>query len=134
MKIDMMSVIDIINKLKDQDTPECNDVLEKVQEIFGPLLEMNKDALCAPIYNIEVEDDLNEESNQDPGKEIDWEQRRYELVKDMYVAHMQSIPNFNRQNSEVMKNLLIHFTRQADFIIEALKQDDLTNWKGSLYI
>lgn len=131
IKIPMVSVYGIINTLKEQDTPEAQEAIQQLKDIFGPLLQECQMFHLPPTYEAEVENPTREEKHSGKSSNIDQEQRRYELVKDFMAAQMTMRPNFNWDDSGNMKSLLITATRQADYVLEGLKQPDILKWKGS---
>lgn len=115
----MMSVMNIINRLEAQNTPEVSEALNDLKELFGPLLDLSYGSINPPVYNMEFDGSVGYEVGTEDT--INWEQRRFELVKDLYAAHMQAYPNYNRQGSDAVKNILVSIMRQADIIIDTLK-------------
>lgn len=130
IKIPMVPIYGIINTLKKQDTPEAKEAIRQLEDIFGPLLHDCEMYLMPPTYEAEV-DPACEEGHSEKSSNINQEQRRYELVKDFMAAQMTMHPNFNWDDSSNMKSLLIRATRQADFVLEGLKQPDILKWKGT---
>lgn len=132
IKIPMMEILNVIHSLENQNDEKSKEILETLNDIFGPLLEESKNFCYPPTYEMEVEDEENS-SMESSDENVDWEQRRYELVKDLILTYMHNHPNMNYNSSSNMRSILIHCTRQADFIIEGIRQKDILGWKGSMY-
>lgn len=93
--------------------------LEVLKETFMPLINEFKDCIMMPDIDAAIDtDDVDSDNNG--SNAIDWEQRRYELVKAAMQGRVSALDkNFNYR--AVMPTIAKDSIKMADTIIKELK-------------
>ena len=106
-------------KLETSENLEFADVLQTLQEIFGPLIAEFEGCVVMPDLTINVPDDKEcEEENKESN--IDWEQRRFELIKAAMQGRISAMDK--NMDFDSFKTSIARFSiKMADEQIERMK-------------
>lgn len=106
-------------RLESTDDNELADVLNTLQETFGPLIAEYEGCLVMPDLTINVPGDKEcKEENKESS--IDWEQRRFELIKAAMQGRISTMDK-NCQFESFMTSIARFSIKMADEQIERMK-------------